>query len=52
MCPLTLDDRAVVLTDRGRDFLETHSEPRPDRNLRCVRGEWGGSDKGHSVDMR
>jgi DNA-binding MarR family transcriptional regulator len=30
MNPLTMDERAVVLTDRGRDLLETHRERRPD----------------------
>jgi hypothetical protein len=30
MSPLTMDDRAVVLTDRGRDLLEAHRGPRPD----------------------
>jgi DNA-binding MarR family transcriptional regulator len=29
--PLTMDDRAVVLTDRGRDLLESHRDHNPDR---------------------
>jgi DNA-binding MarR family transcriptional regulator len=29
--PLTMDDRAVVLTDRGRDVLESHRDHTPDR---------------------
>jgi DNA-binding MarR family transcriptional regulator len=31
--PLTMDDRAVVLTDRGRDLLESHRDHNPDRAL-------------------
>jgi hypothetical protein len=29
--PLTIDDRAVVLTDRGRDLLDAHRDHNPDR---------------------
>ena len=43
--PLSSDDRAVVLTDRGRDLLEAHRYERDDRSHEPRQAFWAGLRK-------
>jgi hypothetical protein len=44
-CPLSSDDRAVVLTDRGRDLLEANRHERDDRSHEPRQTFWAGLRK-------
>ena len=50
--PLSSDDRAVVLTERGRDLLEANRYERPDRTLRTSPDLLRGPQEAARADAR